>query len=303
MIKNNSTLFSIIIGIILLFSLTQINWNPSGQLRKVEPWRDWDVPTDPDEIQAYQFAHSIKLPDELELDTFFKEGWFGVFGRTTSDEYFEHLCETEAGEFIYKTVDNVEGIYQMRPRKRASTQEFTDRYMMEDPYGYTDGEANEPEYIYVNPEKYEFIEMPIRERELPGWKWKKRHNSYLQPIPENMKYRKFSGYDGRNKLSMIMEYTNERVSTYGYTWRGIHRPYDRENGVSGGELIILDLDTNEVLAVRRGFARTGGAKNTTGINWEFTQVCPTLSYRKGWSKDFDLNYWLVSKVLKPIDRN
>ena len=30
--------------------------------------------------------------------------------------YFEHKCETDAGEFIYKTVENVEGLYQMRPR-------------------------------------------------------------------------------------------------------------------------------------------------------------------------------------------
>ena len=28
---------------------------------------------------------------------------------------------------------------------------------------------------------------------------------------------------------------------------GLSRPYDREMGIAGGELIILDLETNEVI--------------------------------------------------------
>jgi hypothetical protein len=30
--------------------------------------------------------------------------------------FFDELCKKEAGEFIYKTVENVEGVFQMRPR-------------------------------------------------------------------------------------------------------------------------------------------------------------------------------------------
>ena len=64
-------------------------------------------------------------------------------------------------------------------------------------------------------------------------------------------------------------------SRYGYTWRGITRQHDRELGIAGGELIVLDRETNEVLAVRRGFARTGGVSNNlTGVWWLTAPSCP-----------------------------
>jgi hypothetical protein len=50
---------------------------------------------------------------------------------------------------------------------------------------------------------------------------------------------------------------SKKKSRYSYTWRGIPRPHDREFGIAGGELILLDLETNEVLAVRRGYIRSG----------------------------------------------
>src|SRR4051812_17787766 len=58
------------------------------------------------------------------------------FQHVIGKKYFEHLCETEAGEFIYRTVDNVEGVYQMRPRDPA---DYFDRMskgdVPDDPYG------------------------------------------------------------------------------------------------------------------------------------------------------------------------
>lgn len=59
----------------------------------------------------------------------------------SSEAYFNALCEKEAGEFIYRTVENVEGIYQIRPRNRADddNQRMQDRYVIEDPYTYTQG--------------------------------------------------------------------------------------------------------------------------------------------------------------------
>jgi hypothetical protein len=75
----------------------------------------------------------------------------GMSGR----EYFAALCKAEAGEFIYKTVENVEGIYQIRPRvPQESNPELMDRYVMEDPYGHTGWEAafgQHPATIFVNP--------------------------------------------------------------------------------------------------------------------------------------------------------
>ena len=60
-------------------------------------------PADPLATEEGRFAHSIKIPNPVPEDSGYKPGM-------TSEQYFDHLCKTEAGEFIYKTVENVEGI-------------------------------------------------------------------------------------------------------------------------------------------------------------------------------------------------
>ena len=97
---------------------------------------------------------------------------------------------------------------------------------------------------------------------------------------------------------MIEEEVKVLSSRYGVTWRGINRPHDRELGIAGGEMIVLDLQGNEVLAVRRGFIRSGGVKNLTGIWWLTGHVCPKYE-GKAFSKDGNFAYWFISKTLKP----
>ena len=63
----------------------------------------------------------------------------------TSLAYFNHRCETDAGEFIYRTVENVEGIFQMRPRDpRDYFTRLREGDLPEDPYGHTNAEAKMP---------------------------------------------------------------------------------------------------------------------------------------------------------------
>jgi len=285
------------VGTLLIFTIAwSANWTPGRQLRRKEPWHDWMMTSDQ---ESYEFAHSIKLPEEPKADNFYKTGLFGIWGRTTSSEYFKHLCEVEAGEFVYKTVEDVEGIYQMRPRQEAiSYKEMQDRYAMEDPYGYIRWEARNPHTLFANRKGYKYFES----KKAPDWKRLERHGEkYLanEPVDQGMKYWRYWPDDSFEQSNA--KNVNSLDSRYGFTWRGIKRPHDRENGIAGGELIILDLVTNEVLAVRRGFAKSGRVKsNKTGINWEVTHVCPMLNYRKGWPKDVDFTNWLVKKVLRPF---
>ena len=61
---------------------------------------------------------------------------------------------------------------------------------------------------------------------------------------------------------------------YGYTWRGLKRERDREFGVAGGDVLIYDLKTKEVLAVRRQFLIA--FKNPRGAGkamWEVAASC------------------------------
>ena len=225
-----------------------------------------------------RFAHSIKLPPPHdEPKEVYRAGM-------TSEEYFKALCDAEAGEFIFKTVENVEGIFQMRPRQRVTDDMLQHLYAIEDPFGHENWETTEPEKIFVSPNGYRFLEKPFNEGGV-------------------VKYLKFFGYTARwevdtmVKTPMQSEVSETPVSRYGYTWRGLKRHQDRELGIAGGELIIADLRTGQVLAVRRGYIRSGNVRNSsTGIWWLTGQVCPRTRERLFSTEEF------IHKVLRPITR-
>ena len=68
-------------------------------------------------------------------------------------------------------------------------------------------------------------------------------------------------------------------SRYGYTWRGIVRPHDREMGIAGGEIIVLDLETNEVLGGAAWvYSRLDNVRNNlTGVWWLTGKLVPTIN--------------------------
>jgi hypothetical protein len=188
-------------------------------------------PADPLATEEGRFAHSIQIPHPVPADSSYKPGM-------TPQEYFDYLCKTEAGEFIYKTVENVEGILQMRPRPNYV---FSHLYAIEDPFGSEPSEAS-----YVGPGRYKFYEVNGIIPAEPMWRKDRLHPSMLQDAPESMRYTRFFGYDGKSMKTLQKTYDTIRKSEYGYTWRGVVRPHDREMGIGGG-LTVLHLETNEVM--------------------------------------------------------
>lgn len=243
-------------------------------------------PADPMATPEGRFAHSIKIPNPVPEDSGYKPGM-------TPQEYFDHLCKTEAGEFIYKTVENVEGIYQMRPRSLATDYELQHLYVLEDPYGSYGDEGAMQEYVnsgsagyvkyksekgyvqYKTKPYYQFLEKPIAiqpETQGDGAKYLR----YTRPDTDKLIFEEGQYfYPRKEQPKMIEERVKELKSRYAFTWRGIRRPHDRELGIAGGELIVLDRQTNEVLAVRRGFVRSGKVRQTIGgIWWLSAGACP-----------------------------
>lgn len=224
-------------------------------------------PADPLATEEGRFAHSIKIPNPVPEDSGYKSGM-------TSQGYFDHLCKTEAGEFIYKTVENVEGVYQMRPRS-AVTYEGNHLYALEDPYGGPYG-SNQPEIWFVGPYRYRFFESSDLMRRQPDGLKEFIHPSYYRVPSKDSEVARYFGHDGNNQQTMQKEYDPVRRSIYGYTWRGISRPNDRELGVVGSELIVLDLRTDEVLGIHRGYARFDIDKSVAGTAaMQWWQRCPT----------------------------
>ena len=218
---------------------------------------------DPLATEEGRFAHSIKIPNPLPADSGYKPGM-------TPEQYFDHLCKAEAGEFVYKTVENVQGIVQLRQRPNANY-EYSHLYAFEDPFGF---DADPAFFIY------------------PGW-YKYYETANSPSINEGPKYIRYFGYDGQNPETIQKVNEAQHKSRYGYTWRGIVRPHDRENGIGGGEAIVVDLETNEVLAVYRGYAQFEMDEKLSLLKAGWRKRCPSIQVTGG-----PYGYFIL-KVLKP----
>jgi hypothetical protein len=250
------------------------------------------VPTEWVSTSEGKFAHSIKTPNPLPIDSGYRSG-------VTSEQYFHHLCDAEAGEFIYRTAEGVEGFYFMRPPKRPSDEDLMARYVLEDPYTerfyQLRGDALDRRPAqFVNPpfNNYRYVEEPRRD---VSWQ-----RSVTEP------YVRMSGYrynDAAGKLISPMKIEGVAIlqSRYAYTWRGIRRKMDREHAIAGGELIVIDRDSMIVMGMLRNYVISPRARNTPdNIWWLNARSCPQFpsSYKDNLGKQI---YEFVSKVLKPSE--
>ena len=246
-------------------------------------------PANPLATEEGRFALSIKIPNPLPEDSGYKPGM-------TAEQYFDQLCKKEAGEFIYKTVEDVDGLFVMRPREHPTDDQLGHLYALEDPYGDIDTGATKPQDYLIQPPfgRYEFLEAPLSHNGTPT---PPRITRFFRGNPESSK-KEFvvmkDSHSERVPYVVQSEVGEVSKSQYGYTWRGITRPHDREFGIAGSELLLLDLKTNEVLGVQRRFIRSGGVRdNPTGIWWLSAQVCEQFGGKKLYTTEF------ISKVLKP----
>jgi hypothetical protein len=225
-----------------------------------------------------KLAHSIKLPRPLPKESGYRPGM-------TSEQYFDRLCKGEAGEFIYKTVENVSGLYLARPPKRPTDDDLKDRYKLEAPEiertfqlfrATTEARAT----TFVNPPwaLYSFVEEPNQD------------GRNAKP------YVHVAGYK-QDTSPMKVERTVDLKSRFGMIWRGIRRTHDREHGIAGGEWIVFELKTTEVLAVLRDYGRTGFTPNAPdGIWWLNAVNCPNSPAKHIRSSRI---YDFATKSLKP----
>ena len=235
------------------------------------------VPTEWVSTPEGQYAHSIVLPDPLPKDSGYK--W-----TMSATEYFLHLCEKEAGEFIYRRVPGVTGFLFDRPPAVPDDPIVADRYRLEAPMfeaqyqniGYT---ASDRGLEYVSPpaRTFEYLEEPLRVEKEPAVVL-------------------VSGYEERTHKLTNREIRKAAVSKYMVTWRGIRRKRDREHGIGGFELIIVDRETGEVL----GFLRDFGVSGRRGpIYWLNAAQCPELA-SKSPRPDVEQTFRFVSSVLQPV---
>ncbi len=215
-----------------------------------------------------RFAHELVIPNPVPVDSGYKSGM-------NAAEYYRHLCDTEAGDFIFKKVDNVEGLYFARPPKKPSDQDLMDRWKLEHPELESPAQVwrDSPSgraVLFIDPPlaTYHFYEEPNLDPKAsqPYWRLSGYKSSNDFRYDENGSWRRVP------PIPWKQEPINQLKARYGLTWRGIHRPHDRENGIAGGEIIAYDLATLEILAVFRNYAFSGHMKNTPDGVWWLTSA-------------------------------
>jgi hypothetical protein len=81
-----------------------------------------------------RIAYSLKLPDSVpkpapfDSDKAWWQSWLPGTPRVAV-QYFNHLCKTEAGEWIFRRVQNVAGLYFARPQRAPTSG------LLRDPFG------------------------------------------------------------------------------------------------------------------------------------------------------------------------
>ena len=236
----------------------------------------------------------------------------------TAEAMFQERCKT-AGEKIYRTAENVEGIFLMKLRPKGIN--YGDQFKMDDPYGRDlDGEGYIETFVRGS---YELM-RPKNPR--PGWppRLGYRYVEALDP-KDGMRYRYTGRIDQpwlRDKRygEWVREFVLDKVPApadpprYGITYDDISTHEERECWIAGSSLKVIDLKTNEVMAERIGYMMDPGQGDNGGGRspWlhaadhacpDFHRfpdpvvVVPGASAQIRQAQDF------VEKVLKPILEN
>jgi len=234
-----------------------------------------------------QYAHSIVLPDPLPKDSGYK--W-----TMSATDYFLHLCEKEAGEFIYRKAEGVDGILFLRPLFQATDQDLQDRYKLEAP-GLLSG--------------YQLWGVRFSMRAVPFLKYRDRgYNFYVEP-KETVGNAGESGYwqardrDPRSMEVRRVELVSAPGTPYAVTWRGVVRKGARERSIGAEEIVVMDTRSNEVLGLMRRFFLTGRTPRTPqGVWWLNAARCPQFEKRDPAAGNEHLRLF-VESVLSPTTRH
>jgi hypothetical protein len=306
---------------------------PKGWPLKTQ-WHDWGKPEDPEELSAYEYAHALELPDRLPkpVPFYFILHWYQN-REDTAESYFRHLCQTESGEYVFKIVDKVEGIYQMRMfpqyeyRKSVPLEKIQNVsvYEIEDYADWSVDENSGNLAIFLGNKKYRYVESRRNPKEIDegnriDWTivpWNPPGLDYVEEEiasgsegkppslpgkspPAGPIYWRYHRFGGVGEASPV----KQLEARHAYTWRGIRRERDREYGIFGGELIVLDRLTGEILGVRRSFIKATWHKAARTMKGYPLEMCPLATdpdTKEPVERKTAYPFGFISKVLIPID--
>ena len=210
-----------------------------------------------------------------------------------AEAIFQERCKT-AGEKIYRTAEDVEGVFLMKIR--PSGVNYGDQFKLDDPYGH-DSTGNEyiKSFLYgrnssgylTQPDKeirrgYRYVEAID-----PADGRRYRYTGSVREVEERLSGLSGGGTVRITKFALDKTPAQGSQPRYGVTYDDISTREEREYWIAGSSLKVIDLKTNEVMAERIGYMMDRGQGNSSGGRspWLFAanDACP--SFRQGSSKN------------------
>lgn len=194
-------------------------------------------PLDPLATEEGRYAHSFKLPPPHDQPKDVYRWWM------TGEGYFKALCEAEAGEWIFRTVGNVESVVQLRSFPKYSASGLSIMIVSEDisDNRFYEGSAG----LLTSLPRYSFVEA-LDKRPNPDTPSKTFIKLVLIERQTDTRTYREATEAGRY---------SEARSRFGLIQRGIDRKNAIEHGIRGAELLVVDRQTLEVLGFSRRFRR------------------------------------------------
>lgn len=226
---------------------------------------------------------------------------------------FDQHCST-SGERIFRTVDDVDGIFLMKLRL---TRNLDKQYELDDPYG---SDLEHDAYIasFLKP-TYDVkvmstivVPKPLRKHYPTGFQFVEavdradgRRYRYTASIEEpgqsNPHYLK-----GVFRSVVAKDISSRPTPRYGVTFDDISTPRDRQYWIAGSSLKIVDLVKNEVIAERIGYMFDPAQGSKAGYRSPWIEAasfaCPSfgLPYAANYQAGQTIRF--TEKVLHPKRR-
>ena len=208
-----------------------------------------------------------------------------------AEAMFKERCQ-KAGEKIYRTADNVDGVFLLKVRPKEFA--FANQFLLNDPYGRDLGGDG-----YIESFLRGSFQATHRGTPAPGSPPRIGYH-YVEAIdPADGKRYRYTGSmkevdivssvgmggDGRTKYR-VTKFVIDKVPApgrpprYGVTYDDISTREEREYWIAGSSLRVIDLDTNEVIAERIGYMMDRGQGSGAGDRQPWllaaANACPTF---------------------------
>ncbi len=213
----------------------------------------------------------------------------------TAELLFDERCKT-AGEKIYKTVENVEGVLLLKLRPEQIN--FSNQYVMDDPYGQQNwrGEGYVKQFLAGRADDFWLTEKTAAGA-----------YRFVDVIDEDSKKILSYAVNFHNtgmQLTSVSKVTSTAI--YSIDWKDESTQSDRDNWIACGSVSVINISTGEVLGKRTGCMLDRGMGSTIGGRspWSFARdsACPAPRKTPDGRAIFDpVDRNFVEKVLKPIE--